>query len=231
MRLRLGLAVLVVFAVLGATVQPAQPFFHTAQRLYSEDLYSEAIRVDDFSDHPPQRGMGWLIYRQTAILPVLTDEMIRDEHLVVVEAFGHNTTTVLPFLSAQMYLLYSRTLHSQLQMAEPEQKTRIYRKIPEPGIPVMLKLLFPGYVNQTQSVGLLQGQGARQPSGSASGILGWLFEDEGVFSGRDWSWDNFLPRILSVTALVVVGLLFIEFLRFLVLLAVRSIGNADRKQP
>gem|GEM_PF-1714889 len=227
---RLGLAILSMVLVLGATASPAQAFVDTAQRLYTAHLRSEATRLDDFSDHPPERGMGWRIYRQTDMVPLLTDEMIRDEHLVEVEAFGHTTTTVLPLLSAQMYLLYSRALHRHLQAAEAEQKSRVYHQLPGPGIPLMLKLLFPGYVEQEGAVGLLQGQGFRTPSGRAAGILGWLFEDEGVFSGNEWNWENFLPRILSVTALIVVGLLFIEFLRFLVLLGIRSIGNADRKQ-
>lgn len=227
---RLGLAILVMVLVLGAAAPPAQSFVDTAQRIYTAHLLGEAIRLDDFSDHPPERGMGWRIYRQTDMVPLLTDEMIRDEHLVEVEAFGRTTTTVLPLLSAQMFLLYSRALHRHLQAAEAEQKSRIYRNLPGPGIPLMLKLLFPGYVEQESAVGLLQGQGFRTPSGRATGVLGWLFEDEGVFSGNEWNWDNFLPRILSVTALIVVGLLFIEFLRFLVLLGIRSISEADRKQ-
>ncbi|MCB2190238.1 MAG: hypothetical protein KQI62_01650 [Deltaproteobacteria bacterium] len=227
---RLGLAILVVVVVLGAAAPTAHSFVYSAQHLYNDDLKDVATRLNDFSDHPPEKGMGWRIYRQTEIIPYLTDEMIRDEHLVEVEAFGHNTTTVLPLLSAQMYLLYSRALHRHLQVAEAEEKSRIYRQLPGPGIPLMLKLLFPGYVREQSAVGLLKGPGARSPSGGASGILGWLFEDEGVFSGHEWSWDNFLPRILSVTALIVVGLLFIEFLRFLVLMGIRSIGNVDRRR-
>ena len=184
-----------------------------------------------FSDPPPEKGMGWELYRDLDDLSLFSAEIIRDEHMLEMVAFERNTTTILPLLSAQMYVLYSRVLNRHLQQAEAEQMSRIYRQLPAPGIPLMLKLLFPGYVDQETSVGLLQGGRQRVPSGRASGILGWLFEDEGVFSGYEWSWDNFLPRILSVTALVVVGLLFIEFLRFLVILGVRSIGNVDRKRP
>lgn len=228
---RLSLATLVMVLLLGVAAPTAQSFVNTAQRMYTNALQDEANRLDDFSDPPPEKGMGWEIYRQTDNVPLYSAEMIRDEHLWEVEAFGRNTTTVLPLLSAQMYLLYSRVLHRHLQQAESEEKSRIYRQLPGPGIPLMLKLLFPNYVEQESAVGLLQGQGFRSPSGRGAGIMGWLFEDEGVFSGEKWDWDNFLPRILSVTALVVVGLLFIEFLRFLVLLGIRSISNADRKQP
>ena len=228
---RLSLAIAVMVLVLGVAAPPVQSFVHTAQRLHIEVLQGESTRLDDFSDSPPERGMGWRIYRQTDIFPLLTDEIIRDEHLVEVEAFGRTTTTVLPLLSAQMFLLYSRAMHRHLQSSEAEQKSRIYRNLPGPGIPLMLKLLFPGYVEQKGAVGLLQSEGIRAPKGHAAGILGWLFEDEGVFSGNEWDWENFLPRILSVTALIVVGLLFIEFLRFMVLLGIRSIGNVDRKHP
>lgn len=230
---RLSLAILVMILLLGVAAPTAQSFVNTAQRMYTGALLDEADRLDDFSDQPPEKGMGWQIYRQTDNVPLYSAEMIRDEHLWEVEAFGRNTTTVLPLLSAQMYLLYSRVLHRHLQQAEaePEEQSRIYHQLPGPGIPLMLKLLFPNYVEQESAVGLLQGRGFRAPSGRAAGIMGWLFEDEGVFSGEKWDWDNFLPRILSVTALVVVGLLFIEFLRFLVLLGVRSIGRVDRNRP
>lgn len=227
---RLSSAVLAVALLLAVAAPPAPAFVHTAQRLYADNIQEEAVRLDDFSDPPPEKGMGWELYRQTDDIPLFSDEMIRDEHLMELVAFERDTTTILPILSAQMYLLYSRVLHRHLQEAEAARKTRIYKRLPDPGIPLMLKLLFPDRVEQDTSVGLLKGRGQRTPSGRAVGILGWLFEEEGVFSGNEWNWENFLPRILSVTALVVVGLLFIEFLRFLVLLGIRSLSQAERKR-
>ncbi|MBU1274673.1 MAG: hypothetical protein KJ720_04795 [Proteobacteria bacterium] len=227
---RLSSAVLAVALLLAVAAPPAPAFVHTAQRLYTENIHEEAVRLDDFSDPPPEKGIGWELYRQTDDIPLFTDEMIRDEHLMVLVAFERDTSTILPILSARMYLLYNRVLHRHMREAEASQKTRVYGKFPDPGIPLMLKLLFPSHVEQESAVGLLRRGDQRNPSGRSVGLLGWLFEEEGVFSGNEWNWENFLPRILSVTALVVVGLLFIEFLRFLVLLGIRSLSQADRKR-
>lgn len=226
---RMSLALLVMVFLLGAAAPPAHSYVLSAQRLFMDNLRETATRLDDFSDSPPEAGMGWQIYRQTDRVPFLTAEMIRDEHLVKVAAFERSTTTVLPLLSAQMYLTYSRAMLRYMAKSEGEELTRVYRQLPEPGIPLMLKLLFPGYVSKETSLGILRTSGPRTSPGGSSGILGWLFEDQGVFSGQKWSLENFLPRVLSVTALVVVGLLFIEFLRFLVLLGLRSLGQMDRK--
>lgn len=226
---RLSSAVLVVIFLLAVAALPAHSFVYTAQELYAQDLNEEMARLDDFSDPPVEKGMGWELYRRTAYLPMFTAELIRDEHWLKVVAFERDTSTILPILSAQMYMLYSSAMHRYLQQPEASEMSRIYQQLPGPGIPLMLKLLFPGYIEQDSIPGLLPGKTFGPPPGRAIGILGWLFEEEGVFSGNEWDWNNFLPRILSVTALVVVGLLFIEFLRFLVLLGIRSISQADRR--
>jgi hypothetical protein len=53
----------------------------------------------------------------------------------------------------------------------------------------------------------------------------WFTEEDGLFSGRPWSWDNFLPRILTVAGLLVLGLLLTEAMRYITGLGRRMLGR------
>jgi hypothetical protein len=145
--------------------------------------------------------------------------------------FERDTSTILPLLSAQLYIQYRNVAHRRVQrIVGVEERGRITTsgKLPDPGIPVLLRLLFPTSV-RGETIGLLERDVRKRVPRRSYGLLSWLFEERGVFSGEAWDWENFLPRLLSVVALVVVGLLLIEFLRFLVTLGVRAIGSADRR--
>jgi hypothetical protein len=50
-------------------------------------------------------------------------------------------------------------------------------------------------------------------------------EEDGLFSGRPWNWDNFLPRILTVAGLLVLGLLLTEAMRYITGLGRRMLGR------
>lgn len=52
--------------------------------------------------------------------------------------------------------------------------------------------------------------------------FGWLLEDEGIFSGEEWSWDNFLPRVAQIAGLLIVGLLITEILRYFMVLGLKG---------
>ncbi len=56
-------------------------------------------------------------------------------------------------------------------------------------------------------------------------LSSFLFEEEGIFSGRPWDWDNFLPRLLTIGGIVVGALLFTEFMRL-----VFGLGRRKKKQ-
>jgi hypothetical protein len=53
----------------------------------------------------------------------------------------------------------------------------------------------------------------------------WFMEEDGLFSGRPWNWDNFLPRILTVAGLLVLGLLLTEAMRYITGLGRRMLGR------
>jgi len=59
------------------------------------------------------------------------------------------------------------------------------------------------------------------PLTSRWSLYGFLMEDKGLFSGRPWSWENFLPRFFAMGGMLVGGLLAIEFLRFIVSMGLR----------
>ncbi len=230
---RLMSAILVTGLVLVLGVSCAWAYPYSASRLVGDNIGRQAIRLDNFSDRPPQKGMGWEIYRKLDEVPLLTAEMIRDEHWLKVIKFERDTSTILPLLSAQLYIQYRNVAHSRVRR-EPsmEGRSRVTSsggKLPDPGIPLLLRLLFPTSV-KGEAIGLLERESRRRTPHRRYGLLNWLFEEQGVFSGEAWDWENFLPRLLSVVALVVVGLLIIEFLRFLVLLGMRAVGSVDRRQ-
>ena len=57
----------------------------------------------------------------------------------------------------------------------------------------------------------------------------WLIQEEGLFSGRPWDWENFLPRLLTIGGLVVLGLLVTEGLHALFGLGAKVMGLRNRQ--
>ncbi len=55
-----------------------------------------------------------------------------------------------------------------------------------------------------------------------------MTSDEGIFSGREWSWDNFLPRLLSIGGLVCLGLVITELMHYRTSLG-EHLANRERK--
>jgi hypothetical protein len=66
---------------------------------------------------------------------------------------------------------------------------------------------------------------APKPQRSRWTLVGFLTQKEGLFSGRPWSWENFLPRIFTVSGMLIGGLLGVEFLRFIVRTGLRLGGR------
>ncbi len=64
-----------------------------------------------------------------------------------------------------------------------------------------------------------------KPADQTFAVLEMLFEGDGPLSGRPWTWENFLPRLLTITVYVVGGLLLIEFAHLVVLLGLRGLGR------
>lgn len=205
---------------------PASGFVLTADNLISESTKGNAWQTRNFTDPAPELGMGWVIYKYVDLLPLLEAEMIRDEAWLDLIAYERDPQAVLPLLSAAMFMS-SLARSTRIDRASQDTRTRVYAGGGGPGIPVVLRLLYPGLTGQ-KPIGFLSEE-ERVRKSPYMGILGFLFEQEGIFSGEEWNWENFLPRVLSVTVLVVVGLLFIEFLRFIVVAGMRAIGRQDRR--
>jgi len=234
---RLIPAVLLVAMLAAVSACPANAFPYGAKGLVQDEMSSRLSRMDEFGDRPHAPGMGWDLYLNLDDTPVLMAELIRDEHWLQLVKFERDKNTFLPVLSAQMFMVYGEFAHHRVvrQRGGVEQRSRISStstsKVPDPGIPVLLRLLFPAYV-KGEPVGLLEREHTpRRSNPGGYGLLRWLFEEEGVFSGSQWDWENFLPRLLSVVALVVAGLLLIEFLRLLVMLGIKTVGRVDKRQP
>ncbi len=216
---KVGLALSLALALcLGSP--PAQAYEFTWGSIL-EDRISRSQAIGELFDlESPDPGMGWPVYKFVDNLPILAAEMIADENLLDIRNFELSSTTIIPVVPVQLYLRYAT---SSIQR-RAEEGSRVYKKVPPPGIPFFLKLLTPGKAR----VGLV-GRGERREGipRQSWGVLNFLFMEDGVFSGEEWDLENFLPRVLSVVALVVAGLLIIEFLRFLIKVGLRVVSGAD----
>ncbi|MCB2228381.1 MAG: hypothetical protein KQH53_17005 [Desulfarculaceae bacterium] len=235
MKFRLIPALLLVMLWSGLTACPAGAFPFSSSSLVESDVKYQAVRFDDFSDEPFIRGLGWDLYIDLDEFPLITAELVRDEAWLKLVKFERDTSTILPVLSAQLFLTYRDISIKQVQRIREAVYQKMSRisphKLPDPGIPVLLRLMFPGQA-KGDVIGLLEKEARRRGinRNQYGNLLSWLFEEEGLFSGNEWDWENFLPRLLSVVALVVAGLFLIEFLRFLANLGMRAVGNMDKRK-
>ena len=216
---KVGLA-LSLALVLCLGCPPAQAYEFTWDSILENRIYQSQTKGDKFERDVPDPGMGWPIYKFVDKVPILAAELITDENLLDIRNFETSSTTIIPVVPVQLYLRYAT---SSIQR-RTEEGSRVYKKIPPPGIPFFLKLLTAG----PSKVGLV-GRGERKGIPKRWGVLNFLFLEDGVFSGEEWDLENFLPRILAVVALVVAALLVIEFLRFLLLVGMKVVSGADKR--
>jgi hypothetical protein len=71
---------------------------------------------------------------------------------------------------------------------------------------------------------------APPPQSSRWSLMRIFTQDKGLFSGRPWSWDNFLPRLFTIGGMLIGGLLGIELLRFILRAGLR-LGGRRRSGP
>ncbi|MBI4800002.1 MAG: hypothetical protein HY794_15005 [Desulfarculus sp.] len=170
---------------------------------------------------------------------MLIDEMIATENWEAWQIFQASPGLGIPLIAAQFYIVYSaeadrmskrpkvqerRYLPKESRVSDQqwfeEQKQR--ERQPQQR----------AYIVQERSVqqGLLK-MDTRSPRTATSGFrpLNWLFEEEGVFSGRAWNWENFIPRVLTVAGLVLAVLMVIEFLHLVVAAGMRTLGRRDQR--
>ncbi len=160
-------------------------------------------------------------------LEVMSAEIVRDEHLSVLIAFQRSTASVLPIVSAQLYIIQA-TRVSQMKKTplteyvdwEEQDKGLLY-----PG----REWLFARFLPEKESSRVVEEVTAERPV-SGWQFTAWLTEGEGLLSGQPWSWDNFLPRLLSVCALVLGALLLVESFHLLVAMGMRTSGTTRKRR-
>lgn len=212
---------------------PADSYFFSSHQLINQEIIAKPDARDTFEQIPPSPGMGWQIYKYQENLQPLSAALIRDENLLDLVAFERSSSTIIPVVPAQLYIHYAAIEMERFQaIAEKysQQYRRHARTLPPPSIPVFLKMLYPKF-GQAKMMGLLEEAGRRGVPVGGWGVLDFLLLDAGIFSAVAWSWENFLPRLLSIIALVVAALLFIEFLRIVVMVGLRMISGQERRRP
>jgi hypothetical protein len=217
---KVGLALSLTLALCLAS-PAAQAYEFTWDSILKDRIYQSQTTSDRFEQDVPDPGMGWQVYKYVDNVPILAAELITDENLLDIRDFEISSTTIIPVVPVQLYLRYATSSIER----RTEEGSRVYKKVPPPGIPFFLKLLTAG----PTKVGLV-GHGRRKGIPVQRwGVLNFLLMEEGVFSGEEWDLENFLPRVLSVIALVVAALLVIEFLRFLLLVGMKVVSGADKR--
>ena len=159
-------------------------------------------------------------------------EMIRDENRFKLELFTLSRETIIPLASAHLYIVHAVRV-SQIKRGKVEALT------PEeaPPRPWDIKDLPSGLSHLPEglaAMGKLRSLLGSQPLPEVKGWrpFGWLTEDEGLLSGRPWSWENFMPRLLTMAGMVLGGLLAVEVLRALLAVGERVVGDKERsKRP
>jgi hypothetical protein len=159
----------------------------------------------------------------------LIEDIIMSENWLVWLAFQAHPSLAVPLAEAQLYIVESDRVAKRPKVQERRYLPKESRVSDQQG-PEEPQQLQRAFIAQEQSlrIGLLKLDIKPPPSldRGAAGLLSWLLEDEGVFSGRPWSWDNFLPRVLSVAGLVLGALMAVEFLHLVVALGVRTLGRS-----
>lgn len=161
-------------------------------------------------------------------------DLIREESWSQWQAFQRMPGRLIPLASVSlMYkggLLRKRPLVRRRRWAEAKAPKNVQTTTPAEQSPFspppMEKLL--------RKISELESRHGLWRSDNSPNVKGWrfanfLFAEEGVFSGRPWDWDNFLPRLLSVGAMVAAGLIFVELMRLIVNLGSKTLRGRDRK--
>ncbi|KMY66876.1 hypothetical protein AAU61_12910 [Desulfocarbo indianensis] len=135
--------------------------------------------------------------------------LLRDESWSDWQRFILFEKTVIPLGSARriLYLV-------SVGYTEKQPLSRSSGPPPEESASYAQALRFLAYNPHPKQLGFLR-MGAPDPDYSRWNLFSVLTEEEGLFSGRPWSWDNFLPRLFTVSSMLLGGLLVIEALRFI----------------
>ena len=169
--------------------------------------------------------MTYRAWGEPETLDVLGDRMVRDENWEQWLLYEASTEARIPLAATQQFLESANRLY-RLEKRLLVRLTRERPPFPEEEVLEKAFRLF----NPQEQIGKV-GEAPEARPFTAFKLLGFLFEEEGVFSGRAWSWENFLPRIATISAVVIGGLLLVEFLRLVANLGIRRLSKRGKGQP
>lgn len=215
-----------LFCVLWGASPPAA----LANELTALDLLTAGLNTLQHTALSGPAAQGLDLLRGAMASPdpeVLSMEMIRDENRTTLEFYTASRETIIPLASVQLYIVHAvrvsqikRGKVEQAQIDEtPAQPTWFVKYLPSE---------LPSIADMDKFAKLLE----RHPLPELKGFrpVDWLFEQEGLFSGRPWSWENFLPRLATVAAFVLGGLFAVEVLHALLALGRRAMGGGGREK-
>lgn len=163
------------------------------------------------------------------VINILLDRMIRDENWTEWQVYYADTEARIPLMASQQIIgSMSRLLPAEKRLLVRMIRTPEVRNavVPAEREDELIEKVFALFSAQKQ-VGPIS-EAPVDKSVSPFLALDFLFAEDGIFSGRPWDWDNFLPRILTVGGIVIGGLLLVEFLRMVVQIGVRSLSMRTR---
>jgi len=191
---------------------------------YGEDAMPVGGDEDGVLNDLPLGIPSWT--RHTGLDPMdyFYYSLLRDESWSDWQRFILFEKTVIPLGSALriLYLVNVGYIEKQpmsQSSAPPPEETKGYAQA----------LRYLAYNPRPKKFGFLRID-APDPAYSRWNLFSVLTEDEGLFSGRPWSWENFLPRLFTVGSMLLGGLLGIEALRFILRAGMRTgrRGGRDR---
>ena len=201
---------------------PAGASLFTSQEMVTWSAYWGR---DEFKlDLDPLAGlqMAYRAWGEPETLDVLSDRMIRDENWEAWQLYETTTEGRIPLASTRQFMESAGRL-SRLEKRMLVRLTRERPPFPEEEILEKAFRLF----NPQEQISKISAAPEERPF-TAFKLFGFLFEEEGVFSGRAWSWDNFIPRTLTISGLVIGGLLLVEFLRLVANLGVSRFNRREK---
>ncbi|MCB2189592.1 MAG: hypothetical protein KQJ78_24505 [Deltaproteobacteria bacterium] len=164
---------------------------------------------------------------ESASFDLLWHELLREENLGRWREFQGGAATVIPVTAIRIFRLSDEpftALAASQRLAEQR-----YSLSPRSSSPTAAQWHVP--ILGMDTAGEVEFQGNMYERGPWNPLTGWLFYGDGLFSAREWSWENFLPRALTIVGLLLGGLMMVEFLRVVLLTGLRFTRGGRRRRP
>ncbi len=214
---------LVIACLCLGTATPARGERYTAPELLKPVLVFNVTRADDFqADYDdPSLAEGRDLFASFAGLDFYAREIMLDESWDKWVTFQKNLITVMPLESLK------RIVRVYYQPPSKQQRVRRTRATPSELSHYVPLYHPPKRPKGVVSLFIFEDTQKRAPNPSK--LFGWLFEEPaGLFSGREWDWDNFLPRLGTIAGFLLLGFVVTEVLHYLKVLGKKMIKGNER---